>query len=374
MRETGRISAWRVLAAAVCICAVCGCYTNRVNGVLPRNGELFKSTRTPLGENNGGPIIYVGYMLTPTVVGPVVLVPTGLAVGVLDQFVFSPFWDVLCIPRDCYLASQGCGGVVVDYEGNPIRGAVVKPAFGRPRETDASGRFFLPVSTEACRNYGITVSKEGYYPCGTNAAQNLRLEMRKIGRKVRMKHMALRMNEGVPVNEPMGYDCLLNDWLPPYGKGKSSDLQVVWREGPAVNGVTPVQVVLSVNGRHGGFVQIGGTDPRYRDLRDWKSVQDARPTLVIGGERRHDGTLHIVHFSETNGTGAWAFRTGLPGNASDREADCLCGLISFTSMSTDGENYRTYAEHRKVGRGFDFTGHVNPVRGNTCLEKSSWDL
>ena len=89
-----------LLVAIVCLCLASGCYTNRVHGVLPRTGELFMSTRAPLEENNGVPIVWTGIYYSPTIIAPVVCVPAGFVVGILDQCVFSPVWDVLCIPAD----------------------------------------------------------------------------------------------------------------------------------------------------------------------------------------------------------------------------------------------------------------------------------
>lgn len=89
-----------LLVAIVCLCLAAGCYTNRVHGVLPRTGELFMSTRAPLKENNGVPIMWTGVYYSPTIIAPVVCVPAGFVVGILDQCVFSPVWDVLCIPAD----------------------------------------------------------------------------------------------------------------------------------------------------------------------------------------------------------------------------------------------------------------------------------
>ena len=170
-------------ALAACLCVCSGCHTGRIKVAQPRTGELFRSTFNGKRVNNGTIFVYYGILSAKTVVGPLVLFPTGFAVGVLDQFVFSPTWDVLCIPRDLQLASQGCGGVVVDCEGKPIQGAEVKPSVGRVRETDADGRFYIPVSVEAHRDYYIWIRKEGYDPLMSKAARDLRLEMRKAGPK-----------------------------------------------------------------------------------------------------------------------------------------------------------------------------------------------
>lgn len=167
---------------SLCFCN--GCRTDREEGarLLPRTGELFVSTRSSIEENNGEPYVLLGCCWAPTVIAPVVLFPTGLTVGVLDQFVFSPAWDVLCIPRDLDLSLDGCRGQVVDWDGNPLDGVEVKPSRGRLRETDAHGCFFVPVSTEKYGNYQITFRKPGYDSCSAEAARNLQIRMRKAGR------------------------------------------------------------------------------------------------------------------------------------------------------------------------------------------------
>ena len=57
------------------------------------------STRA-FNEHNGKGFGYLAFMTWPTVIGPIVFIPTGVAVGLLDQCVFSPIWDTLCIPAD----------------------------------------------------------------------------------------------------------------------------------------------------------------------------------------------------------------------------------------------------------------------------------
>ena len=108
-----------LLVAIVCLCLASGCYTNRVHGVLPRTGELFMSTRASVEENNGVPIVYTGIYYAPTIIVPVVCVPAGFVVGILDQFVCSPVWDVLCIPADLTIPTAKMK--IVNTAGEPVR-------------------------------------------------------------------------------------------------------------------------------------------------------------------------------------------------------------------------------------------------------------
>ena len=99
--------------------AASGCH-----GILPRTGKLFLSTRAPLEENNGYFLCWMGNALLQEGIplGFIFLVP-GIAVGVLDQCVFSPVWDVLCIPADLTMPMGRLR--IVDSSGEPIRNAIV---------------------------------------------------------------------------------------------------------------------------------------------------------------------------------------------------------------------------------------------------------
>lgn len=78
-----------------------------------RTGKLFLSTRTVEG-NKGIPLLCFGLSFQPIIcdffpvgiITPIVFIPTGLAVGVLDQFVCSPVWDIICLPGDLKLEQK----------------------------------------------------------------------------------------------------------------------------------------------------------------------------------------------------------------------------------------------------------------------------
>ena len=103
---------------AGCLCFSTGCYSKRVHGVLPRTGELFMSTKAPLKENNGVYFFLAAAYETPTVIIPVACAPVALCVGILDQCVFSPVWDVLCIPAD--LTMPIAKMKIVNSAGEPV--------------------------------------------------------------------------------------------------------------------------------------------------------------------------------------------------------------------------------------------------------------
>ena len=123
------------------LCVVAGCYTNRVHGVLPRTGELFMSTRASLEENNGGPILFAAAYEAPTVIIPLMCAPVALGVGILDQCVCSPVWDVLCMPAD--LAMPTAKMKIVNTAGEPVTNSYVNCAGRHEADKDAVIQFKL---------------------------------------------------------------------------------------------------------------------------------------------------------------------------------------------------------------------------------------
>ena len=71
--------------------------------VRPRTGAFFLSTCTPLEQSFGMRLFDVGYVWAPTVVAPLVLCPAGYVAAGVDKFVFSPVWDVVCLPYDAMI-------------------------------------------------------------------------------------------------------------------------------------------------------------------------------------------------------------------------------------------------------------------------------
>ena len=147
-----------LLVAIVCLFLASGCYTNRVHGVLPRTGELFMSTRAPLEENNGVPIVWTGIYYSPTIIAPAVCVSAGFVVGILDQCVFSPIWDVLCIPADLLMPVAKMR--TVNTAGELVRGSYVYCAGKHEANNDGVIQFKLMriVGDPAC----VTVNAPGY--------------------------------------------------------------------------------------------------------------------------------------------------------------------------------------------------------------------
>ena len=153
MRRLDRCMGTLVLMA-LCLGLCDGCATNRDHGVLPRTGELYMSTRA-FNEHNGKGFGYLAFMTWPTVIGPIVFIPTGVAVGLLDQCVFSPIWDTLCIPAD--LTVPVIEMRIVDSAGRPVRKVEVDHRY----RTDENGRVKFKVLRRRGNPVRITVDFAG---------------------------------------------------------------------------------------------------------------------------------------------------------------------------------------------------------------------
>ena len=100
-------------------------------------------------------------------------------------------------------------------------------------ETNVAGEFVG--SALGDRSLGFTVKKTGYYPTtGTHSFKEvvankwqpwnptLEVILRKIGTPVAMYARRLRVEIPV-VDEPIGFDLIVSDWVPPHGKGTTAD-------------------------------------------------------------------------------------------------------------------------------------------------------
>ncbi len=118
------------------LCVVAGCH-----GVLPRTGELFMSTRASLEDNNGVGFLFGVSYGAPTVIIPVVCAPVALGIGILDQCVFSPVWDVLCMPADLTIPTAMMK--IVNTAGEPVTNAYACCAGKHEADKDAVIQFKL---------------------------------------------------------------------------------------------------------------------------------------------------------------------------------------------------------------------------------------
>jgi len=134
---------------------------------------------------------------------------------------------------------------VLDEAGKPVKGATVEGAFSIPKGfavtkytpvrqiTDAIGKDGDRPNSVRCRSGG---HKDGYYRTGqpfefTEYRDDrwlpdpgeMRLVLRKIGNPVPM-YAAHLPGLYPPAAEGSGFDLQMNDWVAPYGKGKTADL------------------------------------------------------------------------------------------------------------------------------------------------------
>jgi hypothetical protein len=134
---------------------------------------------------------------------------------------------------------------VIGEDGNPIFGAGIfvqynipgkegsgQPTYGEIKgSTDANGMFDTS-HTDRSSGLAIIVEKSGYYTTHTgyqfyfsDTRQNpaFTLVLKKIGKPIPM--YAKRIYKNSPVlNQPVGYDLMVGDWVGPYGKGINTDI------------------------------------------------------------------------------------------------------------------------------------------------------
>ena len=113
-----------------------------------------------MSENNGWPIFVSGLYLAPTIVAPVVCAPAALVVGILDQCVFSPVWDVLCIPADLTIPTAKMR--IVNTSGEPVTNSNVFCA-GK-HEADKDGIIQFKLMRWLGNPASVTVQAIGYPP------------------------------------------------------------------------------------------------------------------------------------------------------------------------------------------------------------------
>ena len=136
---------------------------------------------------------------------------------------------------------------VIEESGNPISGATVGASFpqrygagapyqGEQKEakTDQDGVAELKARTASVVSYGAFL--QGYYRTANLKVDFMRMQREgqplKVERDVLLKKVmnpipmyARHFNNKVPViNSAIGYDLIVADWVPPYGKGTVTDI------------------------------------------------------------------------------------------------------------------------------------------------------
>jgi hypothetical protein len=138
--------------------------------------------------------------------------------------------------------------IVMDENNQPVPGAEVSITYDLPRKpngsiagaqitgvTDANGAFAAS-HHDGTLGLLFRAQRAGYYqtavgyeigllgqpinPAKLNVAQ--RLVLKKIGQPIPMYARKVRV-EVPKANEPIGFDLMACDWVPPYGKGSQSD-------------------------------------------------------------------------------------------------------------------------------------------------------
>jgi hypothetical protein len=100
--------------------------------------------------------------------------------------------------------------------------------------TDTNGTFFA-THNDRTAEIGFSVNKEEYYE--TRSVRTLRdpgdsaddrdisitLTLKKVGKPTAMYAKRIRKNPPI-LNQPVGYDLMVGDWVGPYGKGVNTDM------------------------------------------------------------------------------------------------------------------------------------------------------
>ena len=246
----------------------------------PRSGEIFQTTRE--GPGLYAPV-YVLYGLFTPVVGWVTLLPAGIAIGVVDELVVSPAIDLVCLPYDLMQPHHGFTIRVRDAEGEPVKGAKFSAEMetaatwiqGSVCEvTDARGEIYVSKLNRVVLKQ-ITIEKDGYYSYGDwngrkidnikpDAEGRLVLDfvMKRKVRSVEKVKSSFDIPESLRWQSvELLFDCEAGDWLPPYGKGKTADLQVKQtfecKDAANPRWQNQTTIAISAVGHGNGFVEDG---------------------------------------------------------------------------------------------------------------------
>lgn len=190
------------------------------------------------------------------------------------------FCFLLCCGTSLFAREFAVTVAVTDQDGASIEGAAVKASFvffGASSKsvrvedrTDNSG--YVTLSAEGETQVSIFVRKEGYYPSakpvnlyepdeqGYSKPRNPHVDivLKKIKNPVPMIARGDHVELFLPVlNEPVGYDLFVDDWVVPYGEGKVSDLLFQY-SGKVDSTEVDANLIISMEG--GGFSRFSISD------------------------------------------------------------------------------------------------------------------
>lgn len=221
---------------------VAGCGT--LANLSSRNGEYYLATSEDCRAISPAAL---NHPCMPT--GPLFTVPWILC-WVAD-IPISLTTDTLLLPYDYHLRKQnGFYILVSDDDENPISGVLIE-GLGRRSisgTTDARGMFRWPSDSVQ----EVTLSKSGYYDSKGFPDRHALNTAEPAGAKTNVLNVILKdirhpipmyakrlWREFIPAyGVPLGYDLVKGDWLPPYGRGVTSDF--IFRLDCQFGGLRPI--------------------------------------------------------------------------------------------------------------------------------------
>lgn len=190
------------------------------------------------------------------------------------------FCFLLCCGTSLFAREFAVSVVVTDQDGTAVEGAAVKASFvffgSSSKSVRVEGRSdsggYVTLRAKGETQVSIFVKKEGYYPSakpvnlyesdenGYSKPKNPHVDivLKKIKNPIPMIARGDDVQLLLPVlNEPVGYDLFVDDWVVPYGEGKISDL--LFQYSGKVDR-TEVDANLFVSMGNGGFSRFSMND------------------------------------------------------------------------------------------------------------------
>jgi hypothetical protein len=259
---------------------------------------------------------------------------------------------------------------VVDDTGQPVAGAKTWVSFyiapsDEPKSsdlitglTDANG-LFIAEHIDRSVYLGFHAEKTGYYPISieynlgfednANAANWNPMQTLVLDRVLNPIPMyAKRVNENPPIlNQPVGYDLMVSDWIAPYGKGINTDIiftKVAYRK--------------------------SGADYEYKVTVDFKNAGDGIQTYTIPESEKGSG-LQSPHEAPIDGYQSQLIkdRSAHPGEPTKSNYDENVKYFFRVRTVLDENGNVVSAHYGKIyGDFMQFTYYLNPTPNSRNIE------
>jgi hypothetical protein len=303
---------------------------------------------------------------------------------------------------------------IIDEDATPIEGTSVHVAvWNHSHYKDQNNDFHGQSNNEGlfivesnCQgNFEITVQKEGYYrsnyhhqPCdwSTMPKDGDRLQpwnptvpimLKKIGKPIPMIVRPAKWNNisELPImNEHLGFDLVVLDWLPPYGKGKRADIRVkaVRNEGDEKNYTANLTIEFPNKGD--GVIAV----PKILGGENELKYPRSAPLIGYSGEPLLRNLRHQEKIDEslqkTIEPFGYILRIRTEFDASGKVISALFGKIVDDSLTTDEALSPQWTKNpihfacasrpiekngvKSTGCYFSFSYYLNPTHNDRNLE------